>query len=74
MEEIKQKVQFVLSTLDPTLLEDVMQHLTNELGVGTVDDLQYVDPGDLPMLKSIQVCKLNDRYVRPVIMEFLVDL
>jgi len=58
MEEIKQKIQSVLSTLEPSLLEEVMQHLTNGLGVETIGDLKYVEPSDLPMLKSIQVRKL----------------
>lgn len=62
MEEIKWKVQSVLPTLEPTLLGDAMQHLTNGLGVETIDDLKYVEPSDLPMLKSIQVRKLVESW------------
>lgn len=54
MEEIKQKVQSVLPTPESKLLEEVMQHLTNGLGVETINDLKYVEPSDLPMLKSTQ--------------------
>ena len=56
--EIRQEVQSVLSTLSPTLVEDVVQHLRNELGVETVNDLKFVEPSDFPMLKRIQVRKL----------------
>lgn len=62
MEEIKGKVQSVLPTLESTLLEDVMQHLTKRLGVETADELKYVEPSDLPMLKRFQVCNLIESW------------
>ena len=57
--EIRQEVQSVLPTLSPTLVEeDVVQHLRNELGVETVNDLKFDEQSDFPMLKRIQVRKL----------------
>ena len=61
MEEIKKAVQSVLPNLLPQLLEEACEHLISK-GVEEVDDLKYVHPSDLPMLKDIQVRKLINNW------------
>ncbi|KAK3893493.1 hypothetical protein Pcinc_002684 [Petrolisthes cinctipes] len=60
MEELRKAVLSVLQSLPPELLENACEHLIS-IGVETVSDLKYVTPDDLPMLRTIQVCKLVDK-------------
>lgn len=58
----KEWMQTALRAVLPALPEDeasqVAEHLVNDVGVVTTDDLKFVQPNDLPQLKPIQVQKL----------------
>lgn len=57
----KEYIQTALRAVLPALPEDelsqVAEHLVNDVGVVTTDDLKFVQPNDLPQLKPIQVRK-----------------
>ncbi|KAK4317467.1 hypothetical protein Pmani_011468 [Petrolisthes manimaculis] len=58
MEELKLRIAEILPALTSVVVKDVCEHLTNELGVKSIEDLKYIKEDDLPMLKLIQVRKL----------------
>ncbi|KAK7075326.1 hypothetical protein SK128_000752, partial [Halocaridina rubra] len=53
-DEIKNAIQRIAPTIVPLILMDVFDHLTNNVGVETIDDPKYVASSDFPMLKLIQ--------------------
>ncbi len=57
-ESIKAEVLAVLTSLSNEDALLIVQVLLDDVGVETVDDLRYVEPSDLNMLKPIQVRKL----------------
>lgn len=57
MEDIKRIIHDILPTMPPLKLDEVCQHLTEEVGVETTEDLSYVEASDPPMLKGIQLKK-----------------
>ena len=71
----KECIQTALRAVLPALPEDeasqVAEHLVNDVGVVTTDDLKFVQPNDLPQLKPIQVRKLIQAWQKEG-MHFLV--
>lgn len=58
MEEIKLSIQGVLGNMTEDEASTLAEHLREEVGVEGPEDLVLVEPGDLPMLKPIQIRKL----------------
>ena len=58
MEGVKTSIQEILTNISDEDATSVAEHLCNEVGVESSDDLSLVEPADLPMLKKIQVRKL----------------
>ena len=54
MDEIKKSILAVLPDIDPALLQEIIHHLIDEVGVNEPADFKYIQYEDLPMLKPIQ--------------------
>lgn len=56
------EIQTVLCIALKSMMDEeathVAEHLVNVLGCGSVDDLKYLQEGDLPMLKPMQIRRL----------------
>lgn len=56
--DLRELVQAALPNISESLLEEVLSHLLDVLGVESVDDMGEVMDTDFPMLKPIQARKL----------------
>lgn len=54
MEELKKTLLAVLPDLDSALLNEVVDHLVQEVGVTLPEDFRFITYDDLPILKLIQ--------------------
>lgn len=58
MDAVKCAIQEILPTIKEEEASKLARHLVTDVGIEGIDDLLFVEEGDLIMLKPVQVRKL----------------